>query len=79
MSHLEFCIHPINFTYGNLADTFYLLKQMDRRFEVGDQVRIDIPVESDPDKNRLHGRRGEIVGILEDDADDVTGNVRDSM
>lgn len=39
-SLMEFCNHLINFTCGNLADTFYLLK---------------------------------------DDADDVTGNVRDSM
>lgn len=52
---------------------------MAQRFEVGDHVRIDIPDEADPDHNRLHGHRGEIVDILEDDAGDVTGDVRDSL
>jgi hypothetical protein len=36
----------------------------DTPIEVGDRVRIDIPDETDPDYNRLHGRRGEIVVIL---------------
>lgn len=52
---------------------------MTQRFEVGDCVRIDIPDETDPDHNQLHDRRGEIVTILEDDADDVTGDARDRL
>ena len=49
-----------------------------RRFEVGDQVRIDIPDQTDPDHDRLHGRRGRVVDILEDDAGQETGDQRDS-
>lgn len=52
---------------------------MTRRFEVRDRVRIDIPDETDPDHNRLHDRRGEIITILEDDADDVTGDSREAF
>ncbi|WP_225935442.1 hypothetical protein ACODNH_01350 (plasmid) [Haloarcula sp. NS06] len=52
---------------------------MTRRFEIGDAVRIDIPDETDPDHDRLHGSRGEITAILEDDAGEVTGDVRDTM
>lgn len=52
---------------------------MVRRFNVGDNVRIDIPDETDPDHTRLHGRCGEIVAILEDDAGDVTGDARDTV
>jgi hypothetical protein len=52
---------------------------MTRRFEIGDAVRIDIPDETDPDYDRLHGSRGEITAILEDDAGEVTGDVRDTM
>lgn len=52
---------------------------MGRRFEVGDDVRIDIPDESDPDHDRLHRRHGEIVAMVGDDAGDVTGDVRDSL
>jgi ribosomal protein L21E len=49
-----------------------------RRFEVGDPVRIDISDEDDPDHDRLHGRRGRVVGILEDDAGQETADQRDS-
>ena len=52
---------------------------MTRRFEIGDAVRIDLPDETDPDHDRLHGSRGEITAILEDDAGEVTGDVRDTM
>lgn len=49
-----------------------------RRFELGDRVRIDIPDQTDPDHDRLHGRDGKIVQILEDDAGEETGDQRDS-
>lgn len=49
-----------------------------QRFTVGDRVRIDIPDESDPDHERLHGEVGEIVQVLEDDAGTETGDARDS-
>ena len=49
------------------------------QFEEGDHVRIDIPDEADPDFSRLHGRHGEIVAILEDDASAVTGDNRDAV
>jgi ribosomal protein L21E len=48
------------------------------RFEVGDWVRVDIPDETDPDHERLHGQHGTIVEILEDDAGQETGDPRDS-
>jgi len=49
------------------------------QFEEGDNVRIDIPDETDPDFSRLHGRHGEIVALLEDDASAVTGEDRDAV
>jgi len=49
-----------------------------RRFEVGDEVRVDIPNQSDPDYERHHNRVGEVVRILEDDAGEHTGDDRDS-
>jgi hypothetical protein len=51
---------------------------MEDRFTVGDRVRIDIPDETDPDHDRLHGCQGEITAILEDDAGEETGDERDS-
>ena len=51
----------------------------DHQFEEGDRVRIDIPDETDPDYNRLHGRQGGIIAILEDDAGAVTGDDRDAV
>ena len=50
-----------------------------QRFTAGDQVRIDIPDETDPDHERYHRRRGEIVGVLQDDAGEATGDSRDSV
>jgi len=41
-------------------------------------IRIDIPDQRHPDYDRLHGRHGEITRILEVDADDVTGDLRDA-
>lgn len=49
-----------------------------RRFEEGDRVRIDIPNTDDPDFHRYHGRSGEVVDIVEDDAGRETGDERDS-
>jgi hypothetical protein len=51
----------------------------DYPFQEGDRVRIDIPDETDPDYSRLHGRHGEIIAILEDDAGAVTGDGRDTV
>lgn len=49
------------------------------RFNPGDRVRIDIPDETDPDYELYHGRHGEVVELLDDDASEVTGNDRDSL
>jgi len=35
-----------------------------RRFHEGDHVRIDIPFETDPDFERLHGETGEVVDSM---------------
>ncbi|WP_248895409.1 hypothetical protein [Haloplanus halobius] len=51
----------------------------DHQFEEGDRVRIEIPDETDLDYDRLHGRYGEIIAILEDDAGAVTGDDRDAV
>lgn len=51
---------------------------MVRRFGVGDRVRIGIPDETDPDFDRLHDRRGEVVGVQLDDAGHETGDDRDN-
>jgi len=48
-------------------------------FSDGDQVRIDIPDKTDPDYDRYHGRHGKVVATLSDDAQDVTGDERDSV
>lgn len=48
-----------------------------RRFDTGDSVRIDIPDETDPDHNRLHGRHGTVVEIISDDAGTVTDGERE--
>jgi ribosomal protein L21E len=48
-----------------------------KRFDIGDTVQIDIPDETDPDYERLHGRRGTVVEIISDDAGPVTGDQRD--
>ncbi|QLG64037.1 hypothetical protein HUG12_09465 [Halorarum salinum] len=49
-----------------------------RRFETGDSVRIDIPDETDSDHELYHGRVGEVLEIIEDDAECHTGDERDS-
>lgn len=51
-----------------------------KRFEVRDNVRIDITdmADQDFDRYRYHGRAGEIVNIFEDDADEQTGDERDA-
>lgn len=49
-----------------------------RRFKMGDRVRVDIPDETDPDHNRLHGLHGTVVEIIEDNAGKETGDPRDS-
>lgn len=49
-----------------------------KRFSEGDQVRAHLPDETDPDHGRFHGRIGEVIEILEDDAVLETGNQRDN-
>jgi hypothetical protein len=49
-----------------------------RRFEEGDRVRVDIPDQTDPDHERLHGVQATVIDILEDDAGLETGDQRDS-
>ena len=44
----------------------------------GDEVRIDIPDKTDPDYNEFHDQKGVIVVIIQDEADDLTGDARDS-
>lgn len=48
-----------------------------KRFDTGDDVRIDIPDETDPDHERLHGQRETVIEILSDDAGVATGDVRE--
>ncbi|QKY22108.1 hypothetical protein B4589_017010 (plasmid) [Halolamina sp. CBA1230] len=50
---------------------------MTKRFDTGDRVRIDIPDETDPDHDRLHGCRGTVVNIISDDAGAVTDDERE--
>jgi len=45
-------------------------------FEIGDRVRVDIPDETDPDFE-WHGKHGIVVEVLEDDADELTGDAAD--
>ena len=47
------------------------------RFEVGNRVQIDISDTDDPDFDRYHGRRGNVVEILEGDAAEETDDERD--
>lgn len=49
-----------------------------RRFEIGDEVRVDIPNKDDPDHERLHRKRGTIIEVIEDEAGKETGDPRDS-
>ena len=47
------------------------------RFDCGDHVRADLPDETDPDHELYHDRVGEIVEVLQDDANMETGDSRD--
>lgn len=47
------------------------------RFEVGDRVWVDIPDETDPDHDRLHGKYSRITEVLRDDAARVANDERD--
>ena len=47
-------------------------------FDEGDRIRVDIPDETDPDHERIHGLRGQVIEVLEDDAGATTGDERDS-
>ena len=49
-----------------------------KRFEVGDNVRVDIPNRDDADFDRYHGQTGKVVEVIEDDAGQATGDERDS-
>lgn len=49
------------------------------RFEEGDRVRVDIPNETDPDHDELHGKHGTVVELLSDDAGETTGSEQDSV
>lgn len=50
-----------------------------QRFSQGDEVRIDIPDESDPDHELYHGRHGEVITVFSDEADGVTADRRDTF
>jgi hypothetical protein len=45
----------------------------------GDNIRVDIPDETDPDHDAYHGLHGTIVDVLEDDAGRVTGEEREGL
>lgn len=49
-----------------------------QRFSVGDQVRVDIPNQSDTDYERFHGEHGTVVSVITDDVGELTGNEQDS-
>jgi ribosomal protein L21E len=48
-------------------------------FSEGDRVRIDIPDETDPDHTLYHGEHGTVVASLADEAEEITGDERDSI
>lgn len=47
---------------------------MTNRFKISDEVRADIPDETDPNHETYYGRRSEIVEILSDNAGLETGD-----
>lgn len=49
------------------------------QYQIGDQVRIDIPDETDPDFEELHGQCGEVIQVLQDDAGAETGDERNNL
>lgn len=51
---------------------------MTQRFEVGDRVRIDIPDELDPEHDSYHGKQGNVIRVKQDDAEQITGDQRES-
>lgn len=48
------------------------------RFDKGERVRVDIPDETDPDFE-YHWVEGEIVEVVEDKADEYTGDSDDKF
>ena len=48
------------------------------RFDKGDRVRVDIPDETDPDFE-YHWVEGQIVEVVEDNADEYTGDTDDKF
>ena len=48
-----------------------------QRFSESDRVRVDIPDETDPDHDQYHGVHGQVVTVLTDDAEAITGDERD--
>jgi len=48
-------------------------------YHVGNRVRIDIPDETNLNHDQYHGEHGQIVEILEDEADTRTVDQRDSI
>lgn len=48
------------------------------RLVQGDRLRADISDETDPDHKRYHGVHCTVVAVLEDDADTITGDVREA-
>lgn len=46
-------------------------------FEAGDRVRVDIPDVTNPKHEPYHGEHGTIIEVLQDEADNYTGNNRD--
>ncbi|AEN07445.1 hypothetical protein Halar_0180 (plasmid) [halophilic archaeon DL31] len=50
-----------------------------QRISEGDRVRIDTPDETGPDHQKYHGKYGEVVAVLSDDADSVTAEERGSQ
>ena len=49
-----------------------------KQFKIGDRVRVDIPEKDDPDHERLRQKHGTVLEILEDNAGQETGDVRNS-
>lgn len=48
------------------------------KFEQGEQVRVDIPDQSDPDHERYHGKHGTVISVLTDDLPEITAQNADS-
>jgi hypothetical protein len=49
------------------------------RLNEGTEVRVDIPDTTDPDFERYHRRCGIVVATVEDDANELTADDRDSV